>query len=305
MVTLGIDIGYSSTKIKFNNEFYKVPTSISFANDMGIEYGENNVYAFEGEKYYVGESASDEAFTTTDYKFLFKFAPLIIYHIIKKLNIAGPMTVKTGLALTDWSKREEFQQRINIIKVDDQIITTGAKVVGPQGSGAYNSYISDNALFDKLPNKMSVIDIGYRTINFLYYEKGVAQQNRMKGFPGHGVVSIIKTFTSMLESTYGINFSEQEALKIFMDGHFSFGGTVQEQIPAMIEDLKNKFKTKLMQSVLVSENKLLQLSDKVLITGGGSYFLKNTPMPPNTCWSSDAGRMPDEFANVSGYMLVQ
>ena len=298
---LDIDIGYSACKILFNNEFYKVATSISFANDVGIDFGENNVYEFEGEKYYVGEAASDESFTTTEFSFLQKFGPLILFHIIKKLGIQGDVLLKTGLALSDWNKREDFRQRIESITVNGETINTNARVVAPQGSGCYNTYIVENNLTENHPNSMSVIDIGYRTINFLYFEKGKPQQNKMKGFPGHGVVSIIKTFTNQLEQKTGMNFSEQEALKIFMSGSFSLGGVQQEEITLLIADLKSKFIQKLMNSVLTSEKKILMLSDAVLIAGGGSYLIRDVGMPPNTVWN----KQPAEFSNVYGYSLIK
>jgi plasmid segregation protein ParM len=300
MNKISIDIGYSSSKIMFNSQYYKVPTAISFANDCGIEFGESAIYDFEGEKYYVGELATDEAFTTTDYKFLIKFAPLIVFHIFKKLGITGDISLNTGLALTDWSKREEFKERLNFLKVNNETVATGVNVVGPQGSGAYNAYIVQNELTQTPPKSLCVIDIGYRTINFLYYERGEAIQTKMKGFPGHGVVSIMKTFSNYLESAYGMPFSEQEALKIFMDKEFSLGGTPQEDIPKVIADLKNKFVQKLMNSVLVSEKKTLMMAEKVLIAGGGAYYIQDVPMPPNTVYNSD----PKEFSNVYGYSLI-
>ena len=96
-------------------------------------------------------------------------------------------------------------------------------------------------------------------------------------------------------------FSEQEALKIFMSGTLTIGGAVQENIPAKIAELKNKFVQKLMKSVLVSEKKILMMSEKVLIAGGGAYFVRDVPLPDNTVWN----HAPYEFANVKGYMLAQ
>jgi len=300
MNKISIDIGYSSSKILFNGQYYKVPTSISYANDAGIEFGENSTYEFEGEKYYVGEQASDESFVTTDFKFLMKFSPLIVFHIFKKLGIVGDISLNTGLALTDWSKREEFKERLQFLKVNDETVATNVKVVGPQGSGAYNAFIIENSLQENHPETCSVIDIGYRTINFLYFERGVPSQTKMKGFPNHGVVSIMKPFSNYLETTYGMNFSEQEALKIFMNKSFTLGGVPQDNIPAVIDDLKNKFVQKLMNSVLVSEKKTLMLSEKVLVAGGGAYYIQDVRMPQNTVFNND----PKEFSNVYGYSLI-
>lgn len=300
MNKISIDIGYSSSKIVFNDQYYKVPTAISFANDAGIEFGETAKYSFEGEEYYVGDAATDEAFTTTDYQFLHKFGPLIIYHIFKKLGIAGEISLNTGLALTDWGHRQEFQERLAVIEVDGVKVTTGCKVVGPQGSGIYNAYIAENNLYSSHPDSCAIIDIGYRTINFLYYERGEPQQSKMKGYPGSGVVSIMKTFSNYLETTYGVNFSEQEALKIFMSGKLSLSGEEQPAVPEKIKDLKGKFVQKLMNSILVKEKKTCQFAEVVIIGGGGSYLIQDVMNQKNVKYNQD----PKEFANVRGYGLI-
>ena len=300
---VSIDLGYNAIKIYYNNEFYIIPNVINFATDVGINFGENAVFEFEGEKYSVGEALSDEAFTTTDYNFLLKFSPLMIFYILKKLDI--PLTdeiiIKTGLALVDWGdekRRKEFSDRISTLNVNGETVNCQVQLVGPQGDGCYKTYIVENNLMETIPERVSVIDIGYRTINFLHYINGKPQVQNSKGFPGHGVVNIMKPFTNYLENTYGMNFSEQEAIKIFRDKEFKMGGVVQENIPPIIQDFTNKFVTKLMNSILVSEKKVLMLSDSVLITGGGSYQLKEVTLPPNTVFNQNP-----QFANVFGYSL--
>jgi len=323
---ISIDIGYSSSKILFNNQYSKIATAISFANDAGIDFGESSIYQFEGKRYFVGAAATEESFTTTNYKFLYDYSPMIVFHILKKLGIEGDVRLKTGLALTDWGKRDEITTRLNTINIGiknpdnhlamlDLVVNTNCKVVGPQGSGAYVSYISYlHMLHNKkikdaiipvdqlveIPKSLIILDIGYRTINFLYYENGKANQAKMKGFPGHGVVSIMKTFSSYLESTYGMPFSEQEALQIFLNNEFIMDGEKQLNIPPMVTELKSNFVQKLINSVLVSEVKLLRTSEAVLISGGGAYYLEGVLNMKNVVF----GQKPYEFANVYGYSLM-
>ena len=47
MEEIGIDIGYSSCKVSFRDKITKFPTAISFATDVGIQYGNENVYVKE------------------------------------------------------------------------------------------------------------------------------------------------------------------------------------------------------------------------------------------------------------------
>ena len=301
--TIAIDLGYSSIKISYNGQFYKVPSMINFYNESGIQFGSIQKYEFEDGVYTVGEATSDDSFTTTDFKFLFKFAPLMIYHILKQLEITGNIKIKTGLALIDWGdteKRDSFVNRISTLNVNGETINCDVELVGPQGNGCFRSYIHKNGLFDdKMPKNMSIIDIGYRTINFLNYENGVPNPTKSKSFPDHGVVSIIKPFTNMLENKYGINFSEQESIKIFLDKEFFYGGQDQPEIVQEIIDAKSRFVQKLMNSILVSEKKTLQLSRLVLISGGGAYMLKDMQLPPNVVF----GEGVHEFENCAGYLL--
>lgn len=298
---LGIDLGYKGTKIWWENQFYKIASTINYYNDSGIKFGETDVYEFEGEKYVVGVP-TDDSFVTTDYAFLHKFGPLIVFHIIKKLGITEPVEIRTGLALVDWGdqeKRDAFIERLSTITCNGETVTNEVTLVGPQGDGSFRSYIVSNNLQEAIPNKISIIDIGYKTINFLHYVKGKPDEQKSKGFPDHGVVTIIKPFTAYLEHRYNVPFSEQEAAEIFLDNRFTFGGVEQENVVEKIEEAKIHFVQKLMNSILVSEKKTLQLSDVVVISGGGAYMLQDIDLPPNVV----IGDQFLEFDNVKGYIL--
>ncbi len=301
MKQLGIDLGYKGTKIWWNNQFYKIATTINYYNDSGIQFGNTDVYDFEGEKYVVG-TPNDDSFVTTDFKFLQQFGPLIVFHVLKKLDIKEPVEIRTGLALMDWGdeeKRNSFIERLSSITCNGETVHNEVTLVGPQGDGSFRSYIVSNNLQDAIPNKVSIIDIGYKTINFLHYEKGKPDQQKSKGFPDHGVVTIIKPFTAFMEHHYQVPFSEQEAAEIFLEGRFTFGGEIQPIVEEKIEEAKMHFVQKLMNSILVSEKKTLQLSDVVVISGGGAYMLQGIEMPRNVV----IGEAFLEFDNVKGYML--
>ena len=302
MFKLGLDIGYSQTKIGTMEKLYKLPTAISYAIDSGINYGEDEVYDFEGKKYRVGDVAIDEAFTTTNYKFLNKYAPLILFHALNKLNLINgnglkePIELRTGLALTDWKNKDDFIQRLSNFTVNGITIEIKNIVVIPQGAGVYYDYIRK---FNVIPSPVSIIDIGYNTINFLYFEDNLPIKNKCKAFTGHGVVSIIRPFSNWLEATYSDKFTEQEAIKILLKNKFIYNGEEQPEVTKMINELKSNFVVKLFNSILVSEKKLLGTSEKVVIAGGGTYFLNNVQFPPNVDFASE----PFEMANVRGYML--
>jgi len=302
MKTLGIDIGYSSTKIAYDGQFYKLPTAISFAMDTGIDYGEDCIINFEGEQLYIGEAAvSEESFTTTDYKFKHKYDPAIIYHILVKLNLLedaknGNLVLALGLALADWKNKDEYLERVSNFTIDEIALSFKNINLIPQGAGAYINYITNSG--GNHPSNCSVIDIGYNTINFLYFEGGQPKKAQCKSFPGHGVSSIIRPMTNHLEANYGMSFSEQEVIKIFQNEKFIFNGVPQENITKTIIELKQQFVKKLFSSILTSEKKLLATSEVVLFAGGGCYLLENIKFPPNVKFVDK----PYEHANVLGYI---
>jgi len=303
MYRLGLDIGYSSTKLSANGKLFKLPTAISFAIDTGINYGEDEIYEYNGKKYRVGDVAIDESFTTTKYEFLEEFGPLILFHVLNKLNLIKDgkliedIDLRTGLALADWSEKERFVEKLKTITVNGITLNINNINIIPQGAGVYYSYIHDTGT---TPESAAVIDIGFNTINFLAFQDNMPIRAKCKSFPTHGVVSIIRPFTNWLEAKFKDKFTEQEAIKILLKKKYVFGGREVEGIPEMITELKNNFIQKLFNSILVSEKKILGTSEKVIIAGGGAYLLEDVEFPPNVVFPKDKLY---EFENVKGYVL--
>jgi len=297
--SISIDVGYGHVKCMYKSKIAKFQSSICFATDVGNTYGDENIYDFEGDKYYVGKEASDgEAFSTSDYKFLYKFAPLLIYHVLSKFNevdLKEPIILTSGLAMADWNNRDEFIERLSTIIVNDRTINLKVNLV-PQGAGCAMDWVYYNN-DSEYPDKLTVVDIGYRTINLANFDSGRPQRKNMKSYPGHGVSSIIKPFTSFMENKFGVTFSEQEAISIFVKGEFKYNGETQDDVAVKISELKSQFVKKMFQSVLVNDKKLLAMSDVVLISGGGAYLLQDVPFPPNVQFSE----APYEFAQVRGF----
>jgi len=300
---IGEDIGYSSTKVRYNGKNVKFPTAICFATDIGTTYGDADVYEFEGETYYVGKDAvSQESFSTTDYKFLYKFGPLLTYHVLKKFNehnLEKPVEVQTGLSITDWGKMKEFKERMSHIEVNGESIDLNIKII-PQGAGVIMDYVH-NVNDGVFPDRICALDIGHNTINFISFKDGRPVRNEIKGYPGHGVTSILKPFTTYLENKFSLSFSEQEAIGIFVKGSFKFNGQDHPEIKEKIAEIKKQFVTKLWNSVLVNDKKVMGLSDVVLLAGGGSLLLADVEFP-----QKNIIKVPDPvFSNVRGYLAPE
>ncbi len=298
MKKLAIDCGYGHTKIKFEDKFYKFPTSVAFAVDTGIAYGDGDTVKYKDEHYYVGDNAIVlETFNTTDFAFKSNYDPLIIYHVLKKLNLvedalSGGIDLTLTLSLTDWRHKDEYLEVVGDFEADDQKFHFKDIVLVPQGAGVYMTYMSKH---EEHLGSVIVIDIGYNTLNYMLYEYGKPQKAHSKGFAGHGVSSIIRAFSTYLESNFSMPFSDSESQKIFLNGKFMFSGIERPEVSQKIIELKGQFVKRLFNSVLTSEKKLLATSEKVILAGGGCYLLEGINFPPNVEFTDK----PYEFANIS------
>ena len=310
MDKIAIDIGYGQTKIKYKDKIVKFPTAIGLFTDTGMEYGDTNVYDFEGEKYLVGsESLLTETFSTMNFDFIYKFAPIIIYHILKKFDLAGkpmPLQINTGLALVDWTETnvKNFKERLSKFVVNGDEIQLKVNLV-PQGVGIYMNYgqngkkVKDEKI-DLSKMNVAVIDIGFNTINLMNMKHNKFQKQASKSYPGHGVSSLIKPFKFYLENKFKTKFTDQEAMEYAINEHMMWNGAKQEDVIEYIKDEKRKFVIKLFRSVLQDELPLLGRVDMVLISGGGAYLLENAKLPPHYVIDDE----PMEYSNVKGYYLL-
>ena len=303
---IGIDIGYAQTKVAYKNKIVKFPTAISFANEIGLTYGEDNVYDFEGDKYYVGsEAVNGESFATTNFKFLLKYAPLIIYHILRKFDefkVQKPIEVRTGLALGDWDKKEEFIERIKKITINGETIEINPVLI-PQGAGVFFDYINTKRGGNP-EGEIHVIDIGGNTINSLHFSNGKPVRQKSRPYPGHGVISILRPFTNALEKKYMHSFSEQEAQKYLVRGKMIWEGREDKEFTEYIKSIKIQFVKKLFNSILEKDKKILGTSDIVIIGGGGTYFVKDAIdeiKKAGKFLNFDVVEEPYEFSNVRGW----
>lgn len=302
MKSIYLDSGYSSLKGFHENEWYKIPTSISFLVNTGNKLGDSkNVYEFEGDTYSVGDKTIDEnSFSTTDYKFKYKFEPLIIKHFRDVLKVGDDEIPELilSLALVDWGHKDELRDRCSKFEVNGKTIKNNIRII-PQGVGAYYDYVN-NTNNRVIPSTAFVIEIGYNTINALYFEDGATNRSKSKGYPNHGVSSIIKPFTQYLENKFSMAFSEQEALKYFIRGKFIYNGELVQEVSDTIEDYKRQFVKRLFNSILVSDRKLISTSEVVIISGGGAYYLSDTVFPPNVKFVDK----PYEFSNIRGMISM-
>jgi hypothetical protein len=280
----------------------KIPTNISYSNDiMGTNLGACKSYEFEGEKFTIGSNTENSnSFSTTNFDFKLKFEPLIIKNYRDFIGVPDDEVpeVVLSLALVDWKHRDKLEESCSEYQVNGVTIRNKVSFI-PQGIGAYTDYISsfNNSIH---PSTAFVIDIGYNTVNVLHFSEGNVNPESCKGYPNHGVSSIIKLFTQFLESKYSHSYSEHEAINIFIKGTYEYQGSLQQDVSEYIEKLKIQFVQNLFQSILANDRKLINTSKVVIIAGGGAYYLQDVEFPNNVKFVSS----PYEFSNARGMSLM-
>ena len=306
---IGFDFGYHGTKIRYKNKMVTFPSAIAFYNDTGLQISSSDkIYDFEGDRYLVGSgAASSQSFTTTEFKFLYKFMPLLVYYVLEKfeeVNKDKPIKIKSGLSIMDYSQE-------NIVKLKERLANfevNGRKMSVEidftlQAFGIYKDFLKNHkeeVKIDDLKSKMTtIIDIGSNSINVLNINNGAPIKEHSKGYPGSGTYSLINPLRHYLENKYGLPFNVQEATEILRDGSFMFNGVNQEDVAEYVKDAKEKFVKKLFQSILVENKKIFSMSRYVILSGGGAHLLRGSKFPPNVVYT-----VTDPiFSNVNGYYI--
>ncbi len=297
MIPFALDLGYSFTKIAYQDEkgnnLTQIPTGITLLSSADSYGLGNNAIEFEGDLYYVGENLDENTLSTTDFKFIKKFLPLILYKVIKSLKLDfNNIKLILGLSISDFNKTNEIKERLKSFKVNDEIIGLNNVVIIPQGVGVYYDY-------GNFTDDIAIIDNGYNTINFLHFKNGKPQQHNFKSYSGHGVVTIIKELKNYLENKYNMPFSEQEVNNIFLKKKFTYKGIVQDEVTKVIETITKNYTKKLFNTIFRTEKKIIDTVDEVVIAGGGAKILEEykNQLPKNYIYIKDP-----QFSNVRGYL---
>lgn len=293
---IAIDIGYGDTKVFFENKSFKFPSAIEQVRQAQVELTENqvDVYTFNGLQYRVGKKALLQAIATRGFNFLNKYSPLLVFHA---LNMAGvdftkPIHIATGLSLLNYQSANDFMKVLSSFTIND--IHLKPKIfLFAQGQGIFVEYSGKKD--DEL---IGVIDIGYNTLDFLVFDDNEPRSDLCFANQG-GANKIIVDLQKILTKEYRVDFTEQEAKKVFINKEVKIAGQVVDFKDTITSMTKNYIDFVLDEF----ENKcgdLMKRSDGVIIGGGGAYFLDEEYIRqerPNIVLAPN----PFEFSNVRGY----
>jgi len=147
-----------------------------------------------------------------------------------------------------------------------------------QGAGAYFDFLKNNPLYaDK---GVIVIDIGYYTIDFVFFNKGEGYDELFRSYP-LGVEVILRKIIDEITVKYGEFISLEMAELILKTGTFRFLG--KEYKIDHMEYIDNFYIPKVIKTIKeygnVIKNYRLNLKENedivVVLAGGGAAYLQN------------------------------
>ena len=293
---IAIDIGYGDTKVMFDGKCFKFPSAIEQVRQAQVSLGgnENDVYSLNGSKFKVGQKATRNAIATRGFGFLQKYSPLLIRHAftLAGIDINKPISLATGLSLLNYQEAQSFLAGITNFIVDDKVFELDVSLFA-QGQGIFIECPcqKDNKL-------VCIIDIGYNTLDFLAFEDNEPRSDLCFANQG-GANKIIVDLQKLLTKEYKIDFSEQQAKKIFMSKEVQISGQIID-FSDTINAMTIQYADFVMDEFYNKIGDTIKLADSVVISGGGAYFLDKEYMQkeyPHIFFT----QIPYEFSNVRGY----
>jgi len=299
---IAIDIGYGDTKIVYKSgdtlKQIKFPSAIEDLGFNATNFGSKmeNEYEFEGFNYRVGE-ATFNALDTRTFNFLIEYAPLLTYHAIQLIKKEIPdikydeIELYTGLSIFNWDKHQEFIKRLKEFVVNNEVVRFKKIKLFAQGQGVYLDCKNET----NPQNETMVVDVGYNTLDVLVFKDNKPIKNLCYGVE-FGIYKIITELKNLLDNEFKTNLSEQKVKQAFIDKKITLGGK-EIKLEDKINKLKTKYTKNLINSLYAKSKNTLLEADKVILSGGGAYYLDKGSFYENMIFSKN----PYEFSNARGY----
>lgn len=145
----------------------------------------------------------------------------------------------------------------------------------PQGVGVmFDCRLDDfGKTINGTDSNMMVLDIGFNTLDYVAVKNGVASKEFSGTMDREGICKIVDDVLAQVAESYKVNVTSQEISGAIPSGSLkAFGksydltGMTRKAIRRYIERLKYNFGDQW--------NAFLQRSDKLIVAGGGAYYLK-------------------------------
>jgi len=293
----GIDVGFGDVKVAIGNSYgkhfeEKFPTAIRYYNESAIgdikTDEDKNILTRDGTKYVLGESALLDAFSTRTYDFLSSYIPLFVEYTERRYGHFKEIGL--GLPLGYYTKE-------NISKIQESL--PGQKVsVYPQGVGAFVDFFFNGKSVDSSITGL-VVDIGYSTVDVIYFEESVTIKEKSLMTDDLGLSVPVLQLKSFIQKKFNFSLSEQQAKEIFLKQELSMFGS-KVDLTAVINELVRKYARNLFLRIKTTWKRELVGANTLLFVGGGAYYLKEH-LPSNYKGIALIPETP-EFCNARGFL---
>jgi len=279
---LGIDTGFGYTKVVSDNEKLIFKTIVE--PFVKTERQTKSPIFVNGKGYLVGPDTLSDMQVSKDFFGSDEYYALIGYCLKhfqeKKIKIDGiGLSIPPGMYNEKKIAVFKYQLgRSEIIYNKNHIIVPEKIEFYSQGAGAYFDFLKNNPLYaDK---GVIVIDIGYYTIDFVFFNKGEGYDELFRSYP-LGVEVILRKIIDEITVRYGEFISLEMAELILKTGTFRFLG--KEYKIDHMEYIDNFYIPKVIKTIKeygnIIKNYRLNLKENedivVVLAGGGAVYLQN------------------------------
>jgi hypothetical protein len=305
-VRIAIDTGYSFVKVKTGDKTFKFPTAIAVKGPTSTNFiKEERVYDFHDKLYRIGEDALhyDNRIYARDIEFIIKHSPLLVAHALELAGLKEcPKELRVGLPIENFSsERKKFQQRLSKFVVSGKDYAFEKVVVIPQGIGALSDYFSE-AKPSSTENGF-LFDVGFNTVISLRYINMAAVQEGSRQYDQFGISRALESLATRIKNKSGMQFDLVGVNQVFQDKKIKGVAGAEIDVTGMISETMEEYLEMLMNRLRDDFGRHFDASDRLIISGGGAYYLKNS-IPEKYKKIVYCPEEP-EYANVRGYYYME
>ena len=312
---IGLDIGFGDVKVAYLDGA-EIKT-FKFSNALRTKRSGSGTMepdAFEYE--YLGKSLiitpaphhSNMPTTTIDY--LMKYSPLLAYRALKGPEMKD-VTVKdnriaVGLPIGYFTDkyRQELISGLTRVIVNKDVVDSAVSVL-PQAVGIQFDFRLDAKGRAAKGTEIDgvILDIGYNTVDVVIMEKGNAVGDESDMLPGMGITWAVQELQKVLKGEFpGYSTSDQICKEALLTRSLRHQGEMVD-LSVKIDEIMENYIEHLKYEIESKWGKYINSSEKLILAGGGSYYLKaNKHLLPESF--QKVLHIPEnpEFANARGYL---
>ncbi len=289
MISAGLDIGYSSTKVRHSGGSFRVPSIIGTNEEWFSMDAKKETVEIYGEKLLVGKAAIDQSqivqrredrgwINTTMYK------QLMTYALVRACNESGgqdtDICVVSGLPMAFFNRDADTLKGLliglhsaTINDVEVAVNVRQARVV-PQPYGTLLNYAlteEGGLIGDRADKRIGVIDVGGKTTNILSVDK-MAEMSREATSVNVGGWTIVKSLTDYIQAEYPDADDRASVIEeIVVSKDFVYYGE-RINITDIIKGITEQAAKQISAEITQRWGSGAQF-EKILVTGGGAELV--------------------------------